>query len=801
MQPPYTKTAESAQAFSLTIVEVSANYNDLTDLLGTDPRDFAITVFADRFAQSLSTETHTIASLAKRIRATSGAAKESLPLLKLATFGDARTADGSFRFDNNVLSVTGIEGDYDKEQVSIDEAERRLRAADVTALIHTSPRHSTEAPRWRVLCPLSVAFAPSEREALCARLNGILGGILGGESFTLSQSYYFGGINSAPDVRVVDARYLDHATDIAPIGKKSNKTKRDPGAPLPEPMSLSESFIDEVMRHVPNPGADWQGQFTRTAFALFRQYRGNGDGRQRFHDWARQCDRYSKKETDARYDSVTDDDRADLVTFAHLIRDAEASASGWSRWGADDFDDIPYDPNDLSDLLSDDRQPEPYALDEDGVIRAFTARYKGELLFDHHAGRWLRFDGNVWRREETKLALHYAHALSTKLAKADPKAKALNRVSTWEAIERGARTVREFACTSDAWNRDPWLLGTPGGTVDLRSGRLHPGKPDDRISRLTAVAPVDLATFDPARHCPVWIAFLDQALGRDAAAIRFLQQWGGYSLTGDTREQVLLFVYGPGGSGKGTAINTIADVLQEYAVNVGMETLTAAKHDRHSTEIARLDGSRMARASETEKGRAWAENRIKTLTGQDKVTARFMRQDDFEFLPQFKLTIFGNNRPSLRDVDAAIRRRFMVLPFDHPPAQKDVTLPERLKAEYPGILSWLLQGCLDWQSNGLVRPAIVDHATDDYFAEQDTFGQWIAECCEIGLRVADSTATLWDSWRMYAVSNNEDPGSKQRTFPETLQQRGFKKIDGKYGVSGKGYRGIRVIERDPFAHV
>jgi P4 family phage/plasmid primase-like protien len=466
---------------------------------------------------------------------------------------------------------------------------------------------------------------------------------------------------------------------------------------------------------------------------------------------------------------------------------------------ADDFDDVAGDSHDLSDLLGDDPKPESYAIDEDGVIRAFTARHTGELLFDHHAGRWFRFDGNVWRREETKLAHHYARRLSTTFAKTDPKAKALKQVRTWEAIERGARFVREFACTSEDWNRDHWLLGTPGGTVDLRSGRLQPGRPEDRISRLTAVAPIPLDTFNPSRDCPLWLAFLDEALGNDAAAVRFLQQWGGYSLTGDTREQVLLFVYGPGGSGKGTAINTIGDVLNEYAVNIAMETLTAAKHDRHPTEIARLHGSRMARASETEKGRAWAENRIKTLTGQDKVTARFMRQNDFEFMPQFKLTIFGNNRPSLKDVDVAIRRRFMVLPFDHPPAQKDVTLPERLKAEWPGILSWLLVGCLDWQRNGLTRPDVVTRATDDYFAEQDTFGQWIAERCETGPRVVDSAANLWESWRSYAVVNGEEPGSRKRTFPETLQQRGFDKFQDRWGVVGRGYRGIRAIERDPFA--
>lgn len=465
---------------------------------------------------------------------------------------------------------------------------------------------------------------------------------------------------------------------------------------------------------------------------------------------------------------------------------------------ADDFGDLDSDPYDLTDLLGDEPKKESYALDEDGVIRAFTARHESELLFDHHVGRWFRFDGNVWRREETKLAHHYARDLSTKFARTDPKVKALKQVRTWEAVERGARTVREFACTSDTWNRDPWLLGTPGGTVDLRTGELRRGRPEDRISRLASVAPVPLSAFDPFRDCPLWLAFLDEALGGDADAIRFLQQWGGYSLTGDTREQVLLFVYGPGGSGKGTAINTIGDVLGEYAINVGMETLTASKHERHTTELARLHGARMARASETEKGRAWAENRIKNLTGQDTVTARFMRQDDFEFVPQFKLTIFGNNRPSLKDVDTAIKRRFMVLPFDHPPATKDVNLPERLKAEWPGILSWLIAGCLDWQRHGLCRPAIVDRATDDYFAEQDTFGQWLGECCETGPRLADSTDQLWESWRMYALSNGEEAGSRKRTFPETLQQRGFEAIKDQCGIRGRGYRGVRVIERDPF---
>lgn len=451
-----------------------------------------------------------------------------------------------------------------------------------------------------------------------------------------------------------------------------------------------------------------------------------------------------------------------------------------------------------------EKQPEPvekdsaldgFELNEDGVIRAFTARHADELKFDHDAGKWFQYDRNYWRRENTKLAHHFARESSLAMADGEDggaAVKALKRVATWEAIERGARTERAFAVESSIWNRDKMLLGTPGGTVELDTGTLRDGRPGDYISKVTAIAPIPLDAFKAERDCPTWLAFLDSALAGDVSAIRFLQQWGGYSLTGETREQVLVFVYGPGGSGKGTAINTIGEILGDYAMNVGMETLTASKHERHTTELARLHGARMARASETEKGKAWAENRIKNLTGQDTVTARFMRQDDFEFTPEFKLTIFGNNRPSLRDVDAAIKRRFLILPFDHPPKAVDHSLADKLKAEWPGILSWLIAGCLDWQANGLVLPTVVKRATAEYFDAEDSFAQWIADCCETGPDCADTSDNLWRSWSRYAHGLGEEAGTRKGTFAETLSQRGFLRGE-KIGPNRKrGYRHIRV---------
>lgn len=313
---------------------------------------------------------------------------------------------------------------------------------------------------------------------------------------------------------------------------------------------------------------------------------------------------------------------------------------------------------------------------------------------------------------------------------------------------------------------------------------------------MAAATPIPLDRFDSVRDCPQWLAYLDEALGGNAEAIRFLQMWAGYCLTGVTTEQALVFVYGPGGSGKSTTVNTIADILGEYAINVATSTLTAAKHDAHPEEIARLDGPRLAWASETERGRVWAENRIKSLTGGDKITARFMRQNSFEFQPKMKLMIVGNNAPSLTSVDEAIKRRFIILPFNHPPKVKDPNLSDKLRVEWPGILSWMIEGCLDWQENGLIRPEVARRATEAYFAEQDVFAQWIEDCCTTGKHDADTTANLWNSWSSYAEEHGDHPGNRHRSFPEALSQRGFTAIKDTKGIRGRGYCGISVIDDD-----
>lgn len=422
-------------------------------------------------------------------------------------------------------------------------------------------------------------------------------------------------------------------------------------------------------------------------------------------------------------------------------------------------------------------------LTEDGVAQSFAARYRDRLRYCHHTGAWFQWDGNVWRQEETHLAFCWARQLAREcreLAKSTDKGA--SKAAFAAAIERFAQSDRAFAVTSETWDRDPFLLGTPAGTVDLRTGRLRSAIQTDFITKSAAVAPAETP------ECPLWLKFLDEATRGDTGMIRFLRQWCGYCLTGDIREHALVFAYGPGGNGKGVFLNTVVGIMGDYANAAPMDTFTVATSDRHPTDLAGLRGARMVCASETEEGRAWAESRVKQITGGDTISARFMRRDFFEYKPQFKLTIIGNHKPILKNVDDAAKRRFNLAPFVHKPPVVDKQLEEKLKAEWPSILRWIIDGCLDWQANSLTRPQSVTAATAKYFADQDTIHQWIQDACEVFPDAKDISARLYGSWRNFATTNGEDPGSQKR-FGMVMERLGFEPTR---SAKFRGYQGLRV---------
>jgi putative DNA primase/helicase len=322
-------------------------------------------------------------------------------------------------------------------------------------------------------------------------------------------------------------------------------------------------------------------------------------------------------------------------------------------------------------------------------------------------------------------------------------------------------------------------------TLDLRTGQARPHRREDYNTKIAAVAA------DERVPIPLWTAFLDTVTARDKELQAYLQRVCGYCMTGVTTEHVLFFLYGTGANGKSVFLNTLSGVWGDYAVVASMETFIETKYQQHSTDLAMLSGARLVIAQEVERNKAWAEAKINSLTGGDPITARYMRQDNFTYTPKFKLMIAGNHKPSLRSVNEATRRRFHLIPFTVtiPPDERDKNLLDKLKPEWPGILNWALQGCLEWQKIGLAPPAVVREASEAYFAEQDLIRTWIAERCNVDSNAASAAGSeLYQSWKAWAEDAGEHPGSN-KAFSNALEECGYRR---KHERDGTRFYGVAL---------
>ena len=224
--------------------------------------------------------------------------------------------------------------------------------------------------------------------------------------------------------------------------------------------------------------------------------------------------------------------------------------------------------------------------------------------------------------------------------------RVLGRATTAANVVVNLRRTTDIALLPEDLDSDPMALCTPEGTVDLRTGKLVESAREQYCTKSTCVAPM-------VGECSLWLGLIERIANGDESMRGYVARWAGYMLTGETREESLLFIHGPAQSGKSTFVRVLSEIMGDYAKTSNMDSFTARERPEHSTEIAKLAGARLVTASETDAGSRWNEQRIKVLTGRDRVAARFMRMDEFEFMPQFKLLIYGNHRPSLKTVDKA----------------------------------------------------------------------------------------------------------------------------------------------------
>jgi len=408
---------------------------------------------------------------------------------------------------------------------------------------------------------------------------------------------------------------------------------------------------------------------------------------------------------------------------------------------------------------------------EISMSERFVAEHGEDWRYSPERGMWLRWTGTVWAWDRKRAIFSVLKNLVRRVALESiddaKRAAALCSAQHVWAVERLAQIDRRMAILLSDLDKDPWVLNTPGGVVDLQSGTIRPNSPDDLCSKITGVAPSE-----PAERSELWSRFLNVATQGDQDLEQFLQRMAGYATTGVTEEHALFFIYGDGGNGKGVFQRAISRALGDYATSAPIETFTEARNDRHPTELADLVGARLVTASETEEGRAWAEARIKKVTGGDPIKARFMNKDFFEYTPQFKPIFDGNHLPNLRNVGAAERRRFHVVPFTAviPADRKDPELDEKLKAELGHVLRWMIDGCAEWQGRGLNPPRRVVESTDEYFEDQDLLSTWLSETFDLRPESYELSASVFQRWKDYAEANNVRPGA-QLALTKKLSKR------------------------------
>jgi len=554
--------------------------------------------------------------------------------------------------------------------------------------------------------------------------------------------------------------------------------------------------VEAALAVIPNDDAPNWEFWVKIGMATWAATCGSGNGYEAFSAWSAKNEIHDEEACRERWEhwGKSPPGRIGAGSLFHLAR---ATQPAWRKPSDDprhDFADACILPPSPAPAIG--ASPAPHLSEQDLALR-FLSQHHGRLRYVDAWGKWYVWNGKVWIPDNTREAFDLVREVCLVASnEADRRAAiGLASASTVSGVERLTRGYRALAATFDQWDQDAWLLNTPDGVLDLRSGRLRPHSAIDYMTKMTAVAP-------DGGKCRGWLEFLSRVTGGDAELQAYMQRIAGYVLTGSVSAQVLFFAYGTGANGKGVFFSTLTGILGigsgGYAAVSPVEVFTASYGQRHLTELARLRGARLVVSQETEQNQAWAESRIKALTGGDPITANFMRQDHFTFNPQFKLLLSGNHKPAVRVVDEAIRRRIQIIPFavTIPAEERDPDLAETLKAEWPGILAWMVEGCLLWQQKGLDPPHAVLDATATYLDAEDSLGQWLRECCELSPHLHGESSVLFGSWRQWAEQRNEPVGTI-KAFAQALAARQFKPK--RKPASGRsGFQGLDLLYHTSF---
>lgn len=387
----------------------------------------------------------------------------------------------------------------------------------------------------------------------------------------------------------------------------------------------------------------------------------------------------------------------------------------------------------------------------------FVNLFNDRLRYDHRRGRWLEWHGHYWRTDTDgqirRLALKSARARWS--ATADITDSDLRTKVTIKAIQSEQRARLEnalaLACnfkpladSGENWDKEQMLFAVENGVIDLETGELRTGQQSDMI---TMHSPIE---YDPDAKAPRWEQYLKEVFDDNAELIDWLQRFLGYTLTGSVIEQIIPIAYGSGANGKTVFMVVTRHVLGDYAYDAPFSTFELYNRNPIPNDLAVLDGKRFVTSSETNEGSRFNESRIKSLTGGDSVTARFLHHEFFTYQPVMKFFLAVNHRPYVRDDSYGFWRRVRLIPFTRQfrGTDDDKALTRKLIAEAPGILTWMVQGCLKWQRKGMdPTPECIVAATKEYEAESDPLAEFILDECVITGQAHVQSSRLYKSYK------------------------------------------------------
>lgn len=474
----------------------------------------------------------------------------------------------------------------------------------------------------------------------------------------------------------------------------------------------------------------------------------------------------------------------------------------------------------LSKLFDNQEETKEFPIrsyDDTGNADRFIDRYGNLYKYSYIANKFYIYDGMKWKIDDKGSIRKLIDEMIESIK--DEKIIHGDDVTEEEAREffqkyykktRGTQAKKNIMnelmhrrpATPDDFDRDDMLINVANGYIDLTSRELYKHDINKMFSQITNTDYTE--KMQPA----VWLDFLNDIFAGDQKVIRYIQKALGYSLTGSTREQIMFILFGKGRNGKSIFVEVISEILGDYSNNMQAKSLMVKKNDNVNTDIARLSKARFVTSSEPNEGFRFDEGLIKQLTGGDKVTARFLYAEEFEYTPKFKIWVSTNHKPIIRGTDDGIWRRLVLIPFDVqiPEEKVDKDLKYKLLREAPAILNWMAEGAYMWMQEGLAMPEKLKEAVQKYRNEMDTLGQFIEDCCKVDKNSSEKVSNLHQAYKTW--SNDNLTSTKvlgMKSFSQKMEERFVKEsrrdanyfigieIDNKKSFEEQKYPGIRAV--------